>query len=388
MWPPGHNVAMSSPKATLGQVLSRLGETLPQLADETCTRIYRELDSYTTVEREALESSVGRNLDIALAALRSGAAPAAGSLDGAVQTASERYSVGVPVEEIIRGFRISIALIHETFVDLGVSSGLPVGDVIGGSRVLWAVGDAFTTRVVTTYHELEIDARLADAGRRTAAVRAILAGEAPVDPASFAFDPRRRYAAVRCVVPAGMDRETIRNLLEKSGSLPEAPALVVLDGGACLGMVATRPQAPPSGMPIGIGPFVPTDQLPSSDRISKLSLLLARRLGRSGVQGVDELGWRLAAASYPAVWRAYADSFLTPLAGEGAFGTEVLAALTAWLHGGRSMQRAADALGVHVNTVRYRLSRYAELTGFDLDDPDDIVALTWVLELGDPDVDS
>ncbi len=376
---------MTTPGATLELALAQLSDALPHLAEETCARIYRELDSYAEVDRVALEASVARNLGIALGALREGAAPSPDSLDAAMQTARERHEVRVPVEELIRAFRVSIALIHETFVDIALSLGVPVADVIAGSRVLWAVGDAFTTRVVTTYHALEIDAALADASRRTAAVRALLAGQLPADPSLYALDPQHPYAVVHCAIPTDTNAESVRRHLEVTGSLSDAPALVVLDDTTCLGVVATRPTDPAGGAPVGLGPFVLLEEMPRSDRAARLALRLALRLRRSGVQGTAELGWRLAAASRPDVWRSYADSFLAPLRDEGAFGADVLAAVRAWLQHGRSMQRAADVLTVHVNTVRYRLARFEELTGFDMDDPDDLVGLTWALELGDPD---
>lgn len=372
------------PSETLESVLSLLGDSLPGLADETCLRIYRDLASYAgVVEREALESSVARNLGIALHALRVGQAPTSDSLVQADTTAQERYDVGVPVEQIILGFRVSISLIHERFIDLSLSLGLPVDAVIAGSRILWDVGDAFTTRVVTTYHGLELNAALADARRRAAVVQDLLAGRWPSDPTVYSLDPRRRYAAVRCEVAADDNPEAVRRHLETTGSLGTAHALVVTDDGICIGMVAKRPDD--LALAIGIGPFVSPEELPRSGRIAEQALGLAHRLGRSGVQGLDELGWRLAATRESDVGRLYADKFLRPMAHEGGFGQEMVEAVRSWLQHGLSIPRAADALGVHVNTVRYRLRRYQDLTGCNLDDIDDIIGVTWAIELGVPD---
>lgn len=369
--------------ATLDDVLAALGDSLDSLTDQTCLRIYHELDSYAGVDPGALASAVSRNLRTALTALRDQRVPSPGTLDGAALTARERYGTGVPVEEIIRGFRISISLIHERFVDLAMSLGLPVEATVAGSRTMWGVGDAFTTRIITTYQALELDTALRNAQHRAAVVRALLAGETPDDASLVAIDADGRYAAVRCEVPPGDNAERVRRILEASGSLGSMRALVVLDGGICIGVVAARPTDP--GHPVGMGPFVRPDDLARSDRIARQALRLAQRLGRRGVQSVDDLGWRLAAASRPDVWRFYADRFLVPVLAEGQFGDEVLQTVRAWLAHGGSIPKAAAALTVHVNTVRYRLRRFEELTGAELDDPDNLIGISWALELGDPD---
>jgi putative transposase len=83
--------------------------------------------------------------------------------------------------------------------------------------------------------------------------------------------------------------------------------------------------------------------------------------------------------------RLYANRFLAPLQSEGEFAAELRESVLTWLHQGRNIPRAAQTLNVHVNTLRYRLRRYADLTGADFDDLDDLIGVAWALELGDPD---
>ena len=74
------------------------------------------------------------------------------------------------------------------------------------------------------------------------------------------------------------------------------------------------------------------------------------------------------------VARAYA-----PLAaGQGA----LLDTLTAYLGTGRSLEAAARSLYVHPNTVRYRLRRVAEITGWDPLDARDSYVLQTSVALG------
>lgn len=380
---------MRSPEntdSTMSAVLARLADSLASLTGPTCERIYAELDSYAAIEPRTLAAAVERNLRTALTALRTETIPEPASLDGAATTARERYESGLPVEEIVRGFRISIALIHEEFLGIAASEGLPVERTVAGSRIMWGVGDAFTTRIITEYHDIALDSALRDARLRTAAVHTLLAGERPEDATLMPIDPHATYAAVRCEVPQAADVERVRAHLEASGSTQTARAIVVADGGVCLGVVATRPTDP--GVPVGLGPFVAPDELPRSDRIARQALRLAHRLGRDGIQCIRELGWRMAAASRPDVWRMYAELFRTPLEAEGEFGAELRTAVLAWLRNRQSVNRAAAAINVHANTLRYRLRRYSDITGADLGDLDDLMGVTWALELNHPDHDT
>ncbi len=365
-----------------GRLLDGLQDSLEELAEQTCAQIYRDVASYERITTEALRSAVARNLRTALTALQHERVPRPETLDDAAQTAFERYQEGVPVEDIVRGFRISIALINERFVDLAVSLGLPAQLTVRGSRVMWGVGDAFTTRIITEYHALEVDAALRNAQRRTELVHRLLAGEMPGEAVLLGIDPQAQYAALRADVPADRNAEQFRQRLESRGSRGSRRALVVVEAGQCQGVVLTRPDI--DGVPVGLGPFVRPEELPRSDRTAREALQLAQRLGRDSVQSMEDLGWRLAAASRPDVWQAYYEQFLAPVLEQGAFGEEILATVRTWLTNGHSVQRTAEALTVHVNTVRYRLRRYEDLTLAALDDADDVVAITWALELGDP----
>lgn len=60
-------------------------------------------------------------------------------------------------------------------------------------------------------------------------------------------------------------------------------------------------------------------------------------------------------------------------------GTQYVATLRAWLQAQGDPTEAGRQLGVHENTVRYRLRRMAELTTLDLRDGDKRLAM--VIEL-------
>jgi hypothetical protein len=365
-------------------VIARLDLDIEQLTSATVARVLRDLDSYASVAPVALEVSVRRNLTIAVRALRTNRPPEPTELGEAEETTRERFARGIPVEEIIRAFRISIGLIQERFVATCFAEGVPADATLAGSRLLWAVGDAFTTRVITAYHALDLDSALQDAQRRTRYVRAMLQGrlnlaETAADLASYRVAPDASYAAVRGRIepPSG---ERTRRALEASGGLPSRAALVAVDGDECVGIVARRPRELDHAV-IGIGPFVPLREINDSFAIASRAFEAATALHDQGVFGIEDLSWRLAAVGAPEVSALLRQRYLDPLRSEGEFGAVLVETLRVYLHHGGNVARSAEALVTHANTLRYRLRRFTELTGRSLESTEVLVELAWALEV-------
>ena len=117
---------------------------------------------------------------------------------------------------------------------------------------------------------------------------------------------------------------------------------------------------------------------------------IAALLG-GGVRVVDaaRLGSvELLLATAPAEARqAFRASLLSPLLDYDAdHGTELVRTLRVFLDCSGSWTRAAGAMFVHVNSLRYRMRRVEELTGLDLGSLADQAALLFALRLADPGV--
>jgi purine catabolism regulator len=111
-----------------------------------------------------------------------------------------------------------------------------------------------------------------------------------------------------------------------------------------------------------------------SHQEAKQALTMSRRLYDSGqVTRFEDLGiYRLlfAARDLPEL-RSFHDDALTALIDyDRQHGAELLRTLGAFFAGRCGPKETAAILGVHRNTVLYRLERIRELTGFDLDDAD------------------
>jgi DNA-binding PucR family transcriptional regulator len=88
-------------------------------------------------------------------------------------------------------------------------------------------------------------------------------------------------------------------------------------------------------------------------------------------------------AGADAMVRSRLPTWVATLRTEDASG-ELLATLRALLDAGNSAAKAAKVLGVHVNTVRYRMQRLATITGSDLGDFRQLADVVVALRLAGP----
>jgi hypothetical protein len=109
-------------------------------------------------------------------------------------------------------------------------------------------------------------------------------------------------------------------------------------------------------------------------RASHRQALHARRVASAGDAGAGritsytEVALAALASADPEHAREFVDTELAELAGGGEATRRIAATVRVYLEEGRSRARTARRLGVHTNTIAYRLARAAELLGHSLDD--------------------
>ena len=365
----------------LEQVLERLAADLPALSALVADLVHTEQDSYREISNDSLYLAVHRNMQTAVRVLRNRPAHPRDQLGQVSQTIRERHQAGIPMEEAVRAFALCIWQIHQRFLEICAEEGVDQREILDGSNALWRLGDAITTQVVTVYNELDLQRALLDAQRRGDLVRRLLAGLVSAsDVKELGLDATARYAAVRCTSTRGVTVAD-QQRLEQSGSLPERAAVLAIVEGECLGLVACPPE-PPAGVLVAMGTWVALPEVARSFEIADRVSHVARHAGSSGVQSLAGLTWRVAAVDQPELAQLLRKRILEPLADEGGFGVDLVATVRGYLEQGMSIPRAAADQNLHVNTLRYRLRRFEEVTGTDLTDPSDLVDVIWALSLG------
>jgi len=110
---------------------------------------------------------------------------------------------------------------------------------------------------------------------------------------------------------------------------------------------------------------------------------LGRRFGRSGVVTAEDFGPFpvLMSAVDAGEMRAFVEGLIGAVARhDGGHGTAYVRTLSSFLDHGCRHQPCADALGLHVTTLRYRLSRLRDLFGVETDTPEQRFALQLALQ--------
>ena len=366
-----------------------LRPVLPGLADEIIASIAREVPEYSRamegnfgrVVRHGVEVALGRFLD----GLEGGRAPEQPARDTYVRLGRGELHAGRSLDALLAAYRVGARIAWRRFVDAGVAGGLEPQVMYRLGEAIFEYIDALSAESAEGYAAEQ----MAEAGerrrRRRRLVRLILqdppASEAEIQTAAAeaAWDPPRELAAL-LVAPAGSEaglEDDAERLAREAGLGTIAAAL---DGSVCA--LVPDPDAPGrrrqlatalQGRVAALGPTVAWPHAAASVQRASAALRLARagRIGGRALVVAEEHLPALLLGSDPVLAADLAAQRLAPLAGlPPAAAARLRTTLAAWLDRPGQVQAVAAALGVHPQTVRYRVRQLRELFGEALEDPD------------------
>jgi CTP:molybdopterin cytidylyltransferase MocA len=360
----------------------------PALADELVRRIGAENPGYRPdgrVPYDDLWQSCHDNLARVLQLVQD---PVSGALvpsedggtdlfDAARTTGRQRAEQRVPLDDVLRSFRLGGRLVWEALIDRARTVGTAAEDALldVGTRV-WEVVDAVSAQVAIAYHDAERRLVRADEQRRAALWEGLLGGRA--SDAAFADDAARildvpvrgPYAVVvgdNADAAAGSSallESRLRAVGIRSAWQPRGEVLV--------GLVLAGPDVTPllrelrDALPVPAGVSFVVPGLADVDAGYRQALL-ARRALPAGEVAVTSLAERLPEAlllQSPELTEELVRRWLGPLLDlPDAEGRLLLDTLEAWVVTAGSAARTATAVHCHRNTVINRLRRIETLTG-------------------------
>ena len=298
---------------------------------------------------------------------------------------AQQAELGVPLEVLLRGYRLAAKVVWREVVDAGTRmGGLSPETVVALSEQVLEYLDEISGAVGGAYLETrERLVRQRDRERDRVLGR-LLAGDASSElrrlAAACDLELRPPYRILACAVAPGADADRLLGAAWRSARA----LLVVADRGVWTALVdgdaevdalcrsGYRAMAPEGdgALVIGVGPVAATlDEVAAAARRAHRALDVGRRLRPGELVHEDvELGVFAALDADPDALRAHVGRLLGGIVDGSARAAEQLRTLEAVL-GSRSLGDAAARLGVHRHTVVYRLERIGALLATDLEDP-------------------
>lgn len=293
----------------------------------------------------------------------------------------ERAAMGVPVESMMRALHIGADEMWRGF-ERGAERLNLSGDVVRDATSAMQDGIGQMMAWVASAHgEFDLERSREEHRRREQLVQDILQGTADETELSA-----HRLKLEDVLVPVrlrGMDAATFpgseRTLMKWA---VEHGGIVATLGHDLAGFLGEKP--PPKqfaeDVVIGIGPASTLRQIGPGFQIATRIVETAAAFMLTGVFDLDNLGAKLAVQSEADIGATLLARYVSPIEALGGFGRDLLLTIDNFIELGMRHEATAAKLNIHRNTLRYRLDRYAQLTGADLRRGQDLVHVWWALQ--------
>jgi PucR C-terminal helix-turn-helix domain len=358
-----------------------------RLAAEIVTRLRAEMDCYSTLPADDLIPVTRRNLELVFRIVRDRRDELTQEeRDWFVEAGAVRSRQGLPVADVLRGWRFGTDVIWESLAEFGRDRGVGDDILLDLMRETARAVDPAIVAFVTGHHRAELERVRHEDHVRGELVQRVLRGllagsELREQCAVWGLDPDRHYVTFRARPTSSApprELERLLGLAPVKGQPPQGLA-TVLDGDLAGFAERIRHRAVPTQ--VGVGPAAPLDRLEPSFRLATRAFATAAAFGFTGVFDLDGLGLRAAVVADPEVGERLVRRYIEPIRQGAARSAEaLLEAIERYLACGLRAEAAAAELNVHPNTLRYRLSRFEQLTGADLHDIAVVAEVWWALQ--------
>ncbi|MCD2107139.1 helix-turn-helix domain-containing protein [Rhodococcus erythropolis] len=343
-----------------------------------------ELPSYQGLPTGKLDPEVLIEVTGVLHNARLGATTAGTSpLSELSAVGARRGRQGIPVDEMLRAWTIGVQVVIRHARERAKALGIDTERILEFIQSTLAWSDAAMVTTTTAHRGVELELARKSHERQSAFTRDVLFGTvAPAEilshASTYGLDARQQYVAVRARHHEGSaDGQLDRVLPFRSSESGRSGASVLVDGDLA-GFLREPPQGLTAAV-IGVGPARTLDQLSESFRLATRALDTARDFGLVGIHDMTSLGLKVAVAADRDVGEAMYQRYVAPIASSSS-GEELTASLREYLACGMHVERTAERLFVHQNTVRYRVSRCEEIIGVNFRDPGVAFELSWALD--------
>jgi hypothetical protein len=367
----------------LASVASRLACRADELAETFLQRVRSTVRAYDAVSDADIRRSLKRNVARVVAAIEQHEQLPPDIEEDERATGKRRALQGIPSEFVVDAYRSHLSALRDAFIDEAVSAGLDLQTVLTGTLRLWNVTDKYTNVLIIAHHEAELEAARRDEQRRLAFLQRLLTGglepaELQEGGAVLGVLTNTEYWVFRGRQHDGGTHRLTRHLETCSPGSHVEPLVGPVDADVA-GISTSRPRLLDGAVVAVAGP-ADVSAIPGAFAEATRVLHVALRYQRTGIVDSSSLSVRIAVEQQAELGEFLFRRYITAMSDRGAMGAEILDTVRSWIQQRRSIAATARSLSIHDNSVRYRIARFCEVTGADLDDSDSLVEVWWALE--------
>ncbi len=373
------------PSRGLDPVLAgALRSRLPALADEIIAAIGQAIPEYRRPMKgefgRGVRSGVQRALEQFIALVADGGSSA--SLDREIyrQLGRGELRSGRGLDALQAAYRLGARMSWRRVSEVARDQGADAATVSLLAESVFAYIEEISASSVEGYAQAQAQLAGERERRRGALVRALVAPTGELDEQTLrarardaGWEPPERLAAIVCEMPDPVRLSTLLGAEAIGARVQELACVLVSDPDAPGRHEEWRRVLQARGLLAVLGPTVPIGETDHSFRRARMGLELERRgvLNGAGLVLCSEHLLELLLLGEAQIASELAQRNLEPLDGESESSRARLRqTLLAWLRHQGSVPAVAAELGVHRQTVRYRLGRLRELFGEALNDPE------------------
>jgi putative transposase len=364
-------------------------ERRPQIAAETETRIRKRYGSYAAVSTQGLQTSCLRNIELSYWVVREHRRATSQELAAHATIAADRAREGVPVEDMLSAWSLTMGVIRDMFLELALGYDAKPRSILQATQLLWELAEDLTVQFAVVHHDAEMGLARYDELQRGEFLRHVLLGSASGGEmnrraATYGLQLSECYHAVRArpvhVGDAAALTQLRRALEMSAGCAGRRNSLIAIIDGDVAGVVATPPDVRTPGAMIGVGPPAPLGAMERSYAAASRILDVGLRFSMSGTHTLIDVAVQSAVVDESEIGDLLIDRYLEPLSSVADLRDATEETMRIFFGNGLSLKRTAQILSIHPNTVRYRLRRFEEVIGADLADTEVLLRVWWAIE--------
>jgi hypothetical protein len=364
----------------LAQIVRRVD--IEEVARRMVAVFQAEIPAYRTLPEAMLKGEIAevsrRNLGVFFRSLADERGLSDEELIPFCESARQRAAEGLPLEDLLRAYRLGGRLGWEALV--AAAEPHEEATLLPGVARLMQYVDRLSDAVTDAYHD-ERRHLFSDEERRVQELFDGLQNAAPLEPRTIDlarhldFPLEDRYLPFVLALASGPAHAHA----QMAAALRQRDVLAVPAGDRVCGLLplgSDRTVLAEGGTLRAVGPPTPRAELSAMLVDLRLLIDVARRAGRDGDLRLEEFLPELLLARSPHLGAMLESRVYGPLESAAEKGgADLLTTLEAFLSTGLDRRATADRLHVHPNSLDYRLRRIEELTGLLFADPDAVMLL-------------